>query len=77
MHKSFVIRLYFHYTLYMFRTVSVRLQEQSFYKLNVMFGMCGYVWLLCCYSNTTARLMVLAYTKHDIQLIKRLLLKMY
>ena len=36
----------------MFRTVSVHLQEQSFYKLNVVFGMCGYVWLLCCYSNT-------------------------
>ena len=26
----------------MFRTVSVHLQEQSFYKLYVIFGMCGY-----------------------------------
>ena len=26
----------------MLRTVSVHLQEQSFYKLNVVFGMCGY-----------------------------------
>jgi hypothetical protein len=49
MHKRFVIRLYFQYTFNMFRTVSVHLQEQSFYKLNVLFGMCGYVWLLCCY----------------------------
>ena len=27
-HKILVIRLYFHYKLYMFRTVSVHLQEQ-------------------------------------------------
>ena len=46
----------------MFRTVSVHLQEQPFYKLNVVFGMCGYV--------------VSAHTKYDIQLIKRLFLKM-
>ena len=46
--QIFVIRLYFQYTLYMFRTVSVHLQEQSFHKLNIVFGMCGYVWLLCC-----------------------------
>ena len=54
MHRLFVIRLYFHYMLYMFRTVLVHLQGQSFYKLNVVFGMCRY----------------------DIQLIKRLSLKM-
>ena len=36
MHKIFVIRLYFQYTLYMFRTVLVHLQEQSFHKLNVV-----------------------------------------
>ena len=30
MHKILVIRLYFHYTLYMFRTVLVHLQEQPF-----------------------------------------------
>ena len=53
----FVIRLYFQYTLYMFRTVSVHLQEHS--------------------SNTTARRMVPAFTKYNIQLIKkRMLLKM-
>ena len=51
MHKIFVIRLYFQYTLYMFRAVSVHLQEQSFCKLYIVFGMCRYVWLLCCYSN--------------------------
>ena len=31
MHKILVIRLYFQYTLYMFRTVSVHLQEQVFF----------------------------------------------
>ena len=36
MHKIFVIGHYFKYTLYMFRTVSVHLQGQSFYKLNVV-----------------------------------------
>ena len=72
MHKILVIRIYFQYKLYMFRTVLVHLQEQTFYKLYVVFGICGYVWLLCCY----ARRMVPAYTKYDIQLIKRLLLKM-
>ena len=30
MHKILVIRLYFHYTLYMFRYVLVHLQEQLF-----------------------------------------------
>ena len=30
MHKSLVIRLHLHYTLYMFRTVLVHLQEQPF-----------------------------------------------
>ena len=64
----------FQYTLYMFRTVSFHLQEQCFYKLYVVFGMCGYVWLLCGYSNTTARRMVPAYTKWDVQLIKLLLM---
>jgi hypothetical protein len=32
----------FQYTLYIFRTVSVHLPEQYFYKLYVMFGICGY-----------------------------------
>ena len=35
-HGIVVIRLYFLYTLHMFRTVSVHLQEQSFYELNVV-----------------------------------------
>ena len=33
-------------------------------------GICRYVWLLCGYSHATARRMVPAYTKCDIQLIK-------
>ena len=33
-------------------------------------GVCRYVWLLCGYSHTTARRMVPAYTKCDVQLIK-------
>ena len=81
MHKIFVIRPYFQYTLYMFRTVSVRLQEQSFYKLYVVFGMCGYVWLLCCsvylQEQPFYKLYVIFGTcGYDIQRIKRLLLKM-
>ena len=75
MHKILVIRLYFHYTLYMFRTALVHLQEQL-YKLYIAFGICRYVWLLCGYSHTTARPMVPAYTKCDVQHISRLLLKM-
>ena len=35
MHKIRVIRLYFHYTLYMFRTVLVHIQEQL-YELYVV-----------------------------------------
>ena len=44
------------YTLYMFRIVSVHLQEQLFISCTshlVYAGICWYVWLLCCYSNTT------------------------
>ena len=33
-------------------------------------SICRYVWLLCDYSYTTARRMVPAYTKCDVQLIK-------
>ena len=46
----------------------------NFYKLYVVFGVCGYVWLLCCYNHTTARRMVRAYTKYDVQLVKLLLM---
>ena len=49
MHKILVIRFYFYYIIYMFRTVLVHLQERTFYKLYV----------------------VSAYTKYDIQLIKK------
>ena len=55
--------------LYMFRTILVHLQEQL-YELYFVFGICRYVWLLCGYSLTTARSMVPAYTKCDVQLIK-------
>ena len=70
MHKILVIRLYFQYMLYMFLTVLVHLQEQPFYKLYVVFGICGYVWRMSCYCHTTARRVVPAYTKCDVQLIK-------
>ena len=78
----FVIRLYLQYTLYTFRTVSVHLQERSFFhKLYVIFGIFGYVWLLCCYSNTKTVFLIATqqpdvseYTKCDVQLIKLLLM---
>jgi hypothetical protein len=55
MYKILVIRLYFHYTLYMFRTVLVHLQEQTSYKLYVIFGIIRYVWLLCYYRKDWTR----------------------
>ena len=74
MHKILVIRLYLSvYALHVLDCIGPS-SGTTFYKLYVVFGICGYVWLLCC--NTTARHMVLAHTKYDIQLIKRLLLKM-
>ena len=63
--------LFFQYTLYMFRTVSVHLQEQSLYKLYVVFGIYG-----CWVAIATQQPDVSEYTKHDIQLVKRLFLKM-
>ena len=77
MHKILVIRLYFPLDALHFRIILVHLQEQL-YKLYIAFGICRYmpdVCLLCGYSHTTARLMVSAYTKCDVQLIN-LLLKM-
>ena len=77
MHKIFVIRLYFQYRLYMFRTVSVHLQEQSFYKLYIAYtGICRYHMSGYCVAIATQQPDISAYTKYDIQLIKRLLLKM-
>ena len=63
--------------LYMFRTVLVHHQEQPFISCTshlVYAGIRRYVWLLCDYSHTTARHMVSAYTKRDVQLIKLLLM---
>ena len=65
----------FQYTLYMFRTVSVHLQEQTFYKLYVVFGICRYHTVVVV-AIATQQPHVSAYTKYDIQLIKSLLLKM-
>ena len=72
--QSFVIRLYFQYMFYMFRTVSVHLQEQSFYKLYITFGTRRYmpirlaVVLLQTYGTGIYQMRCTAY--------KRLLLKM-
>ena len=41
----------------------------TFLKL-YSYGISRYVWLLFCYSHTTVRRMVPAYTKYDVQLIK-------
>ena len=76
MHKLFVIRLHFQYTLYMFRAVSVHLQEQSFYKLYIAFCVCRYHTSGCCAAIATQQPDVSAHTKHDIQLMKRLFLRM-
>ena len=59
----------------MFRTVSVHLQEQPFYKLYVVFGLCRYHKSGCCVAIATQQPDVWnrhipAYTKCDIQLIK-------
>ena len=42
MQKILVIRLYYQYTLYMFRTVLVHHQEQL-YKLYIAFGICRFM----------------------------------
>ena len=52
--KFLWIRLYFHYMLYMFRTVLVHHQEQL-YKLYIAFGICRYVWLSCRYTKKSFR----------------------
>ena len=65
MHKIFVTRPYFQYTLYMFRTVSVHLQEQYYY-----------IWYVRIRLLITQQPDVPAHTKCDLQLIKRLILKM-
>ena len=42
MHKILVIRFYFQYMLYIFRTILVHHQEQL-YKLYIAFGICRYM----------------------------------
>ena len=70
MHKILVIRLYFPLdALHVSDCISPS-SEAIFYKLYIAFGMCQYVWQLCGYSHTTARRMVPAYTKGDVQLVK-------
>ena len=66
MHKILVIRLYFHYMLYMFRTVLVHLQEQL-YELYIAIGICRYHTSGCCVA-------VSAYTEYYVQLIKLFLI---
>ena len=75
MHKILVIRLYFPLdALHVSDCISPS-SGATFYKLYIAFGICRYmpvpyVWLLCGYSHTTARRMVPAHTKCDVQLIK-------
>ena len=75
--QSLVNSLYFFIKwLYMFRTTISPSSGAIFNNLYSAIGTCQYVWLLCGYSHTTDRRIVLAYTKCDVQLIKRLLLMM-
>ena len=72
MHKILVIRLYFLlYALHVsdYSSPSSGATFMSCTSLLVYVGICRYVWLLCGYSHTTARRMVPAYTKCDVQLI--------
>ena len=63
----FVIRLYLQYTLYMFRTVSVHLQEQSFFiSCTSHLVYAGTIRV----AIATLQPHVAAYTKCDVQLIK-------
>ena len=77
MHKVLVIRLYF---LLDAQHVSGCISPSSgatFINCTshlVYAGICRYVWLLCGCRHTTARRMVPAYTKCDVQLIKLLLM---
>ena len=65
--------------LYMFRTILVHHQEQL-YKLYIAFGICRYVWLLCCCVVIATQQpdvwyrRIPAHTKCDVQLIKSLLM---
>ena len=73
MHKILVIRLYFLlYALHVSDCISPS-SGATFISCTshlVYAGICWYVLLLCGYSHTTARRMVPAYTKCDVQLTK-------
>ena len=73
MHKILVIRLYFpldalHVSEYISPSSGATFISCTSHLLYA--GICRYVWLLFGYSHTTARRMVPAYTKCNIQLIK-------
>ena len=51
MHKILVTGLYFQYMLYIFRTILVHLQEQSFISCVSRFGICRYH--SCCVAIAT------------------------
>ena len=72
MQKIIVIRLYFPLDALHVSDYISPSSGTTFLKLYIVFGI--YVWLLCCYSQTTATRMVPAYTKCDVQLIKLLLM---
>ena len=77
MHKILVIRLYFpldavHVSDHISPSSGatfINCTSQLIYA-----GICRYVWLLCGYSHITARPVVPACTKCDVQLIKLLLM---
>ena len=54
MQRILVIGIYFHYTPYMFRTILVHLQEQSFYKLYIAFSISRYHTSGCCVTIATS-----------------------
>ena len=73
MHKILVVRLYFlldalHVSNYISPSSGATFISCTSHL--VYAGIYRYVWLLCCYSHTTATRMVSAYTKCDVQLIK-------
>ena len=63
MHKILVIRLYFSLNALHVSDCISPSSGATFYKLYLTFGICGY-------GHTTARRMVPAYTKCEVQLIK-------
>ena len=77
MHKILVIRLYFPLdALHVSDCISPS-SGATFDKLYITFGICRYMpkrLAVYGYSHTTARRMVLAYTKCDVQRIKLLLM---